>query len=140
MTAFFTHFFDELFLNQKKKRQKNHNFSIPAILDIEDLVLDTVQFCEKVRDLGFPLILDTIISRLGWTYDHLQENCLSICSFAKEQSIHMLICKRPDLPDEQLQMAGPPVCLFAKGRPLRMIIFKWPNPVDDHLQKTRSSR
>ena len=34
------------------------------ILNIEDLIIDTVRYCEKVRDLGFRSILDTIFSRL----------------------------------------------------------------------------
>ena len=47
-----------------EKIQKNHNFSVSTILDIEDLILDTVRYCEKVRDLNFPSILDTIFSKL----------------------------------------------------------------------------
>ena len=43
---------------------KKHNFSVLTILDIEDWILDTVQYCEKVRDLDFISILDTIFSRL----------------------------------------------------------------------------
>ena len=48
----------------KKRKKKNHNFSVSTILDIEDLILDTVRYCEKVQDLDFRSILDTIFSRL----------------------------------------------------------------------------
>ena len=34
------------------------------ILDIEALILDTVRYCEKVRDLDFRSIIDTIFPRL----------------------------------------------------------------------------
>ena len=34
------------------------------ILDIEDSILDTFHYCEKVRDLNFRSILDMIFSRL----------------------------------------------------------------------------
>ena len=48
----------------EEKQTKNHNFSVSTILDIEDSILDTVRYCEKVRDLDFRSLLDTIFSRL----------------------------------------------------------------------------
>ena len=51
----------------KKRKKKNHNFSVSTILDIEDLILDTVRYCEKVQDLDFRSILDTIFSGLAKT-------------------------------------------------------------------------
>ena len=47
-----------------EKIQKNHNFSVSTLLDIRGSILDTLRYCEKFRDLGFRLILDTIFSRL----------------------------------------------------------------------------
>ena len=47
-----------------KKDKTNHNFSVSTILNIEDMILDTVRYCEKVRDLDFRSILDMIFSRL----------------------------------------------------------------------------
>ena len=38
--------------------------SVSTILDIEDSILDTFRYCEKVRDLGFRSIRDTIFSAL----------------------------------------------------------------------------
>ena len=49
----------------------------------------------------------------------------------------MIIWKRPIIPDDHLQVAGPS---FASGRILRMIICKRPNPPDDHLQVASPSR
>ena len=54
-------FFDE-------KKQTNHSFSVSTIIDIEDSILDTVRYCEKVRDLDFRSLLDTIFSRLTPTF------------------------------------------------------------------------
>ena len=50
-----------------RTKTKNHNFSVSTILDIEDLILDTVRYCEKVQDLDFRSILDTIFSGLAKT-------------------------------------------------------------------------
>ena len=47
-----------------KKDKKDHNFSVSAILDMEDSILNTFRFCEKVRDLGFRSIRDIIFSGL----------------------------------------------------------------------------
>ena len=38
--------------------------SVSTILDIEDSILDTFPYCEKLRDLDFQSILDTIFSGL----------------------------------------------------------------------------
>ena len=42
----------------------------------------------------------------------------------------MIICKRPDPPDDHLQEASPSGWWFARGRPLWMIICKRPAPPD----------
>ena len=83
----FRHFFGEMFLNKAdtkseslklpklcvfglkydfsvKKDKKDHNFSASTILNMDDSVLNTFQYCEKVRDHRFRLIRDTIFSGL----------------------------------------------------------------------------
>ena len=47
-----------------KKMKKSQSLLVSTILDIEDLILDTFRYCEKVRDLGFRSIRDTIFSGL----------------------------------------------------------------------------
>ena len=52
----------------------------------------------------------------------------------------MIICKRPDPPDDHLQVACPSIWSFASSWILQMIICKWPSPPYDHLQVAGSSR
>ena len=49
-----------------RKDKKNQHFSVSSstILYIEDSILDTFPYCEKLRDLDFQSILDTIFSGL----------------------------------------------------------------------------
>ena len=49
----------------------------------------------------------------------------------------MIICKRPDPPDDHLQEAGSSRWSFASGR---MIICRSLDPLDDHLQVASPSR
>ena len=58
----------KIWLFRWKKKQTNHSFSVSTIIDIEDSILDTVRYCEKVRDLDFRSLLDTIFSRLTPTF------------------------------------------------------------------------
>ena len=54
-------------------------------------------------------------------------------------ALRMIICKRPALPDDHLQEAGPSGSSFARGRSLRIIIYKRPTTPDDHLQEAGPS-
>ena len=88
MTSSFWTFFDELFLNKgggresgalklpkmsvfglkiqpcRRKKTKNHNFSVPKILDIGGSIRYTLRYSEKFRDIGIREFLDTIFSGL----------------------------------------------------------------------------
>ena len=52
----------------------------------------------------------------------------------------MIICKRPDPPDDHLQVARSSGWSFQRGRVLRMIICKRQDPQDGHLQEACSSK
>ena len=52
----------------------------------------------------------------------------------------MIICKRPDPPDDHLQEAGSSGWSFERDWILQMIICERPDPPDDHLQEAGSSR
>ena len=68
--------------------------------------------------------------------DHLQDADPSKWSFAKGQSIQMIIFGRPVDQDDHLQKASPPGWSFVRGRSTRMIIWKRPVHQDGHLQET----
>ena len=54
--------------------------------------------------------------------DHLQKASPTWWSFARGQSILMIICKRPIHPDDHLQDAGTSSWSFARGRSILMIL------------------
>ena len=98
------------------------------------------------------------VTRVTWeTDDHLQKASPSGWSFARGQSLRMIICNRPVLLDDRLQEAyptqwlcarrgwslqeaGPSWWSFARSRPLSMIICKRSAPLDDYLQGASPSR
>ena len=61
-------------------------------------------------------------------------------SFARGRFLWMIICNRPDPPDDHLHGARSSRWSFAWGLILQMIIYKWPVPPDDHLQESSPYR
>ena len=82
---------------------------------------------------------------LGWTFvgllilAHLQESGSSRWSYARGQSLPIIIFNRLAPLDDHLQEAGPSGWSFARVRPLQMTICKRPVPPDHHFQEASPS-
>ena len=72
----------EITIFSAQKDKIDHNFPESTILDIGRLILDTLQYCEKYRDLGFRSILDTIFSRL-YTIVLFHKMYVNVCMYVQ---------------------------------------------------------